>query len=54
MKKDENIRKKQIEEMTSIWSSGDDYARGYLNGIIEAVAHMAARNDDGDPTPKVG
>ena len=45
MKKDENNRSKQIEEMTSVWSIGDDYVRGYLNGVIEAVTHMACRNE---------
>lgn len=47
------IRKQQIEEMTSIWSGGDDYARGYLNGIIEAVTHMAGRKET-EPESKVG
>lgn len=36
-------KKRQIEEMTSIWASGDEYCRGYLNGVIEAVTHMASR-----------
>ena len=47
------IRKQQIEEMTSIWSDGDEYARGYLNGIIEAVTHMAGRRE-AEPEPKAG
>ena len=47
------IRKQQIEEMTSIWSDGDEYARGYLNGIIEAVIHMAGRREN-EPESKAG
>lgn len=42
----EETRKKQIEEMTSIWASGDEYSRGYLNGVIETVAHMASREKE--------
>lgn len=50
---EETSRKQQIEEMTSIWSDGDEYARGYLNGIIEAVTHMAGRKET-EPEPKAG
>lgn len=39
-------RKKQIEEMTSIWASGDEYSRGFLNGIIEATIHLASRQEE--------
>lgn len=53
MGKEENIRKQQIEKMTSVWTDGDEYARGYLNGIIEAVAHMASRKEN-EPEPKAG
>ena len=46
--KDRNAKTK-IEEMTSIWASGDEYCRGYLNGVIEAVAHMASREVEKRP-----
>lgn len=44
MKKNDE-RRHQIEEMTAIWVGGDNYARGYLNGIIEGVIHMTEKNE---------
>ena len=49
MTKNDKDRKKQIEEMTSIWASGDEYSRGYLNGIIEATVHMASKKEEKRP-----
>ncbi len=49
MKKNEDKRKEQIEEMTSIWAAGNEYGKGYLNGIIDAVVRLASRNDEKRP-----
>ncbi len=49
MGKSNEDRKEQIDEMTSIWAAGNEYGKGYLNGIIDAVVRLASRNDEKRP-----
>lgn len=46
MVKQEKTRQSQIEEMTSIWAAGDEYSRGFLDGVIKTVINMASRDPD--------
>lgn len=45
-------RKKQIEEMTDIWTAGDDYSRGFLEGTINAVIRMASKDGEREETDR--
>ncbi len=47
--KKEETRKNQIEEMTTIWASRDEFSRGYLSGVIEATIQMATRERMKEP-----